>query len=201
MANTSTPPLCIWVCHPQRPQSADPLLADLSATPRSLLQSASAGSRQCSRRWKLQLFVNVAPMSKCQAQGHSLCSWAVSSGDRPYGRSRSMLSATSQTAWDQQSRSFCSRSLSLFIYPSQLFFHLVSQCYFSPNNPLSVSCQSLLLYHLHSLHFLYKSFGPFPFLMNLIFIFHIQMIHLYHSSCQNEKDSFTGTTEIIFLYS
>lgn len=108
-----TPPSCfIGVCHPQRPRWAAPpepwLTADLSDLPPiRLIQSTrtgKAGSRQCSRRWKLQLFVNVAPVSKCQAQGHSPCSWAVSKGDTPYGGNRSMLSQTRQPTQAWQSR-------------------------------------------------------------------------------------------------
>lgn len=83
MDSTARPSLVVGACHPQRPRSAAPsLTADLSALPPiRFIQSVRAGlvgSRQCSRRWKLQLFVNVAPVSKCQAWGHSLCSWAVS---------------------------------------------------------------------------------------------------------------------------
>jgi len=93
------PSLFVRACHPKRPRSAAPLpdsrSVSLPPQPPHFIQPVS---RQCSRRWKLQLFVNVAPVSKCQARGHSPCSWAVSEVDRPYGRSRSMLSPASQTA-------------------------------------------------------------------------------------------------------
>lgn len=143
-------PLSLFVgdCHPQRSWSAD----RRSISPTHALTKVAwrlAGGRQFSRRWKLQLFVNKMPVSRCHPEDNPWCSWLVRPGDRPYGRASSGLSPHRSNCLGLTIKSslfFCPPLL--FPPPSFLFFPSYcppssSSRSFSPSSFSSFSPSSL----------------------------------------------------------